>query len=277
MQQEGGSVSDHDHLPGCPGCEELIERERSARVAADEASRARDDFFLTLSHELRGPLNAIKSWVYLLRSGKLNPENTARALDTLERNVAAEARLITDMLDVSRIIAGQLCITRQPLVLATLVAESADTLRPMADGVGIQIETDCETTERLITADADRLRQVIENLVINAIKFTPPGGRVGVRVGYDASSATIAVHDNGRGITSDLLPHVFERFRQGPPSTKFRGLGLGLAIVHHIVDLHGGTVAATSEGEGLGATFTVTLPLGEPDAQIEGFARCLGR
>jgi signal transduction histidine kinase len=256
-------VSDHDHLPGCLACEELVEKERSARAKAEEASRARDDFFLTLSHELRGPLNAIKSWVYLLRSGKLSPENTARALDTLERNAAAEARLITDMLDVSRIIAGQLCITRQPIILATLVAESAETLRPMADGLGVQIDTDCEPTERVIAADADRLRQVIENLVINAIKFTPAGGRIGVRVDFDASSALIAVRDNGRGISADLLPHVFERFRQGCPSRQVHGLGLGLAIVHHIVALHGGPVGAKCDGEGLGATFTVTLPMAE--------------
>jgi signal transduction histidine kinase len=257
-----GPVTEHTDPPGCPGCEELLALERNARAAAEDASRAKDEFFLNLSHELRGPLSAIKNWVYLLRSGKLNEEDTAGALETLERNADAEARLITDMLDVSRIIAGQLRIELHPVDLAALVAESAATVRPAANGFDIRVDTEYETTDRILTADADRLRQVIENLLLNAIKFTPAGGRIVVRVGYDANSATIAVHDNGQGISSDLLPHVFERFRQGTfSSTHPGGLGLGLAIVEHIVDLHGGSVVAMSEGKALGATFTVTLPM----------------
>lgn len=256
-------MTEHNHPLGCPGCDELLMKEARAHATAEAASKAKDDFFLTLSHELRGPLNAIKSWVYLLRSGKLSAADMARALETVERNTDAEARLITDMLDVSRIIAGQLCIERRPVDLGILVAQSADTVRPSADGVGIHVDIDCEPTERVITADADRLRQVFENLLINAIKFTPAGGRIDVRVGYDAESASIAVRDTGQGISSDLLPHVFERFRQGAPNAMHRrGLGLGLAIVQHIVELHGGSVAATSRGEGQGATFTVHLPLG---------------
>lgn len=256
-------MPEHNHPAGCPGCDAQLAAEGRARDVAEAESRAKDDFFLTLSHELRGPLNAIKSWVYLLRSGRLSADDMARGLETVERNTDAEARLITDMLDVSRIIAGQLCIDRRPVDLATLVTESAETVRPSADGVGIHVDIECESTERVITADADRLRQVVENLLINAIKFTPAGGRIDVRVGYDDQSARIAVRDTGQGIDSKLLPHVFERFRQGAPnSTQHRGLGLGLAIVQHIVELHGGSVAATSEGEGLGATFTVNLPMG---------------
>ncbi len=262
-------MPEHNHPPGCPGCEELLRLEAGAREAAEAASKAKDDFFLTLSHELRGPLNAIKSWVYLLRSGRLSAADMARGLETVDRNTDAEARLITDMLDVSRIIAGQLCIERRPVDLATLVTESADTVRPSADGIGIHVDIQCEPTERVITADADRMRQVVENLLINAIKFTPAGGRIDVRVGYDDDSARIAVRDTGQGISSELLPHVFERFRQGAPNSRHRrGLGLGLAIVQHIVELHGGSVAATSEGEGLGATFTVNIPFG-----IAGSAR----
>lgn len=254
-------MSEGDHARGCQRCEELVALERKAYAAAQQAIRARDDFFLTLSHELRGPLSAIMGWVYLLRSGKLAPTETARALEIVERNADAEARLITDMLDVSRIISGQLRLIRAPVDLATFVTQSADSLRPRADRAGIAVDIDCEATDRVITADADRLRQVIENLLINAIKFSSAGGRITARVSYDAASAMIAVSDDGEGIAPDLLPHVFERFRQGPSASNLEGLGLGLSIVQHLVELHGGSVTATSKGEGLGATFCVTLPL----------------
>ncbi len=257
------AVPDHNHALECPACEESLARERSACAAAEEATRARDDFFLTLSHELRGPLNAIMSWVYLLQSGKLDAPAVVKALETVARNASTEARLITDMLDVSRIIAGQLRIAREPVDLATIIGESTDTVRPTADRRGVHLETEYNRTDGVITADPQRLRQVVENLLLNAIKFTPIGGRIAVRLGYDANAATIAVRDNGQGISSALLPHVFERFTQGTLNAPGGGLGLGLAIVRHIVALHGGNVVAHSDGVGLGATFTVTLPMDE--------------
>lgn len=256
-------MADHNHITprNCPGCDELLERERSARVTAEEASQARDDFFLNLSHELRGPLNAIKSWVYLLRSGELHGSDAARALDTIERNVNAEARLVTDLLDVSRIMAGQLRLEPLPLDLALLVAESAAAVRPAAEHREIALMASCDGAERVVAADPDRLRQVVDNLLTNAINYTPTGGKVSVHVAGSGELATITVSDTGRGITSSLLPHVFERFRQGDLTPDHpHGLGLGLSIVQHIVALHGGSVAATSAGEGRGATFTVTLP-----------------
>jgi signal transduction histidine kinase len=258
---KGTSVPDHNHPPGCAACDELIARERTARHAAEAANRAKDDFFLTLSHELRGPLNAILSWVYLLRSGKLDEATAARALETIERNAKAEGRLISDMLDVSRMIGSKIHLVLGPVNLATLVAEAVETVRPEIDKSGILVKIDSPHTMNSINADADRLRQVIENLLLNAVKFTPKGGQITVRLGYGAQYATIAVCDTGQGIRSEFLPHVFERFRQSDATaTRLGGLGLGLAIVEHLVGLHGGDIRATSKGEGEGATFTVTLP-----------------
>lgn len=254
-------MADHNHPTGCLACDELLARENAARVAADAANHAKDEFFLTLSHELRGPLNAILSWVYLLRSGKLDAAKTARALETIERNAKAEGRLISDMLDVSRIIGAKIRLALRPVDLATIVAESVETVRPEIDKGEIQVEVDAAEPTHTISADPDRLRQVMENLLLNAIKFTPRGGHITVRLGHDAENATIDVRDTGQGIRSALLPHVFERFRQSDATaTRLGGLGLGLAVVEHLVELHGGAVRAASKGEGEGATFTVTLP-----------------
>ena len=254
-------MADHNHPAGCVACDELIARENGARIAAEDANRAKDEFFLTLSHELRGPLNAILSWVYLLRSGKLDEATTARALETIERNAKAEGRLISDMLDVSRMIGGKIRLALRPVDLATLIAETVETVRPEIDKGDIHVEIDSSQPVDRITADPDRLRQVMENLLLNAIKFTPNGGRITVRLRADSQYATIAVCDTGQGIHSDFLPHVFERFRQSDTTaTRLGGLGLGLAIVEHLVELHGGAIRATSKGEGEGATFTVTLP-----------------
>src|SRR5581483_3132940 len=223
--------------------------------------RTKDDFFLSLSHELRGPLNAILNWVYLLRSGKLDAATAARALETIERNAKSEARLIGDMLDVSRMIGDKTRLALGPVDLSTLVAETVETVRPAIDESDIHVEIDSRQPIASITADPDRLRQVMENLLLNAIKFTPKGGQITVRLGSDAQYATIAVCDTGQGIRSEFLPHVFERFRQSDATpTRLGGLGLGLAIVEHLVELHGGMVKAASAGEGKGATFTVTLP-----------------
>lgn len=260
-------MTDHNHPSGCDACDEMRERERAANLAAEEALRDRDDFFLALSHELRGPLNAIQSWVYLLRSGKLDEATTARALDTIDRSVGAEARLVGDMLDVARVISGKFRLAMRPVDLATLVSESVESVRPVIDRGEIRVEIDSPRPIRSIAADPDRLRQVMENLLLNAIKFTPKGGRITVRLRGDGDNATIAVSDTGQGMRSDLVPHVFERFRQSDTtSTRIGGLGLGLAIVAHLVELHGGTIDAASAGEGLGATFTVSLPTHPTDA-----------
>jgi signal transduction histidine kinase len=226
-----------------------------------QASRAKDDFFLTVSHELRRPLSATLAWVSLLRSGKLDEATAARALETIERNAKAEERLIDDMLDVSRLVGGKIRLARRPVRLATLVAETIETVRPASDKGDIHVEMDARHGPDRISADPDRLRQVMENLLLNAIKFTPKGGRIVVRLGGDAQCATIAVCDTGRGIRPDLLPHIFERFWQGDAAaTRLGGLGLGLAIVERLVELHGGTIEAASGGEGKGATFTLILP-----------------
>ena len=259
-------MAHHNHPGGCSACDELLARENAARVSAEAANRAKDNFFLTLSHELRGPLNAITCWAHILRThGRLN-ETTKRAIETIERNAWAQARLIKDMFEMSQVIGGKIRLDRCPVDLAVLVAESAATVRPMASGRDIRIETDSPIGT--ISGDPDRLRQVIGNLLQNAIKFTPEGGRITVRLGATASFATIAVQDTGRGIGAEALPHVFDRFWQsGPTPTHVEGLGLGLAIVRHLVELHGGTVAATSQGESHGATFTVTLPTAAPTSE----------
>jgi signal transduction histidine kinase len=255
------TVTEHNHSLRCIACEELQERERAARKIAAAANAAKEDFFLTLSHELRGPLNAIVSWVYLLRSGKLDAETTARALETIDRSATAEARLIGDMLDVSRIVGNKIRLVMREVDIAALAAEMIDTIRPMIDKAEIHVVIDSPRAVERITADPDRLRQVMENLLVNAVKFTPKGGSIVVRLGSDADNVFIAVADSGQGIRSELLPHVFERFRQSDATTtSLDGLGLGLAIVEHLVELHGGAVSAASAGEGQGATFTVTLP-----------------
>lgn len=255
-------MPDHNHSVECAACDEMLARESAARIAAETANHAKDAFFLTLSHELRGPLNAILSWVHLLRSGKLDAATAARALDTIDRSAHAEARLIGDMLDVSRIIGNKIRLALAPVHLGALVAESVETLRPAIDSGEIHVSIDAPPPPlACVIGDPGRLRQVMDNLLLNAIKFTPRGGHIAVRLGCDAGQATIAVCDTGEGIPLDLLPHVFERFRQSDATaTRLGGLGLGLAIVEHLVDLHGGSIRATSAGEGKGATFTVTLP-----------------
>jgi signal transduction histidine kinase len=246
-------VAKHDH-PRCTACDELQEE-------SEAASRAKDDFFLTLSHELRGPLNAITGWVHVLRTRALADPLAARAVETIERNVRAQARLITDMLDISQVITGKLRLVHRSVDLAALVTESAQSLGPSSDGREIRVET--ESTVGTISADPDRLRQVMDNLLHNALKFTPEGGRITVRVVGNATNVAIAVQDSGTGIRPDVLPHVFERFWQDESRTQVGGLGIGLAVVRHLVELHGGTVSAASEGENHGATFTVTLPVRE--------------
>jgi signal transduction histidine kinase len=243
--------------------ERLLVLEQSARQQAEEANRLKDEFLATLSHELRTPLNAILGWVQVLRTGKLDEAAAARALETIERNARAQAQLIGDLLDVSRIITGKLRLDLRPVELHRVIDAALESVRPAADAKGIQLAVSLGSLASPLLGDSDRLQQVVWNLLSNGIKFTPPGGRVEVRVRESAGSALIQVSDTGIGIRPDFLPFVFDRFRQaeGASNRSHSGLGLGLSIVRHIVELHGGTVAVDSTGEEQGATFTVQLPM----------------
>ena len=226
------------------------------------AHRAKEDFLATLSHELRTPLNAMLGWTRLLRIGKLDAEGTARALETIERNARLQEQLIADILDVSRIVTGKLRLELRPTDLAPLVENTLDTLRPSADAKSITLNTALQALGTVL-GDADRLEQVVWNLVVNAIKFTPTGGEITVSLEHHGGSAVLTVSDTGEGISPDVLPYVFDRFRQGDASVTrpHGGLGLGLSMVRHIVELHGGKSSVMSAGRGAGATFIVQLPL----------------
>jgi PAS domain S-box-containing protein len=229
----------------------------------DAANRAKEDFLATLSHELRTPLNAMLGWTRLLRLGRLDSDGTARALETIERNARLQEQLIADILDVSRIVTGKLRLEVRPIELAVLLEAAADSIRPAAEGKGITVDLAVGFRGRVV-GDPDRLQQVIWNLLTNAVKFTPSGGRIGVSLSRLGSVAELSVTDNGEGIAPELLPYIFDRFRQGDTSVTrpHGGLGLGLAIVRHIVELHGGRVQVFSAGANRGATFTVHLPTG---------------
>ncbi|HEV8579353.1 MAG TPA: ATP-binding protein [Thermoanaerobaculia bacterium] len=241
----------------------LLVLEQKARRQAEEANRLKDDFLATLSHELRTPLNAILGWGQVLRAGKLDETSTARALETIERNARSQAKLIADLLDISRIITGKLSIDFKPVELHRIIDAALDSVGPAADAKGIQLAVFLSPLTSPVLGDADRLQQVVWNLLSNAIKFTPHGGRVEIRLREVGAEAAIKVSDTGIGIRPEFLPHVFDRFRQADSSvTRAQGgLGLGLSIVRHLTELHGGTVEVDSQGEGLGTTFTVKLPL----------------
>lgn len=239
----------------------LLVREQSARSAADAANRARDDFFSTISHELRGPLNAILGWVGVLRSGPLDEARTTHGLETIERNARAQARLISDLLDVSRIIGGRLRLEMREVDLVEVIDQMAESVLPVAESRNIHVQTHLPPAGVTVSADRSRIEQVMENLFSNALKFTPRDGRVDVRLACDDGQARITVSDSGRGIRPEFLPYVFDRFRQADGTVaRNGGLGLGLTIVRHLVELHGGAIDVASAGEGLGATFAVTLP-----------------
>lgn len=243
----------------------LLVRERNARRHAEEADRLKDEFLATLSHELRTPLTSILGWASMIRNGEVEGSSAERAIETIERNARSQARLIDDLLDVSRIITGNLRLDLNPLNLAPIVAAAVDALRPTADAKGIQLHTNFSPTTLLVRGDANRLRQVIWNLLSNAIKFTPRAGIVRIELMCDDPVVRLVVSDTGEGISAEFLPYVFDRFRQaeGSISRKQGGLGLGLAVVRHLLELHGGTVSAKSEGIGAGSTFTVDLPMAE--------------
>jgi PAS domain S-box-containing protein len=238
------------------------ERER-ALAEAREASRAKDQFLATLSHELRTPLNAVVGWAHMLRSGKLDPATTERAIDSIDRNARAQSQLISDILDISRIVSGKLRLNVRPVELTPVVEAAVDTVRPSAEARGVRLQTVLDPAAGPVSGDSDRLQQVVWNLLSNAVKFTPRNGRITVRLSRVNSHVEIRVEDNGMGIGADFLPHVFERFRQrdGSPSRQHGGLGLGLALVKHLVELHGGTVECASPGDNLGSVFIVKLPL----------------
>ncbi|HEY7169896.1 MAG TPA: ATP-binding protein [Vicinamibacterales bacterium] len=230
---------------------------------AEDANRLKDEFLATLSHELRTPLNSVLGWARLLASGKLDHEQTVRGVQAIERAGWAQSRLIEDLLDISRIVAGRLTIAPRPTVVQPIVDTVRQSLQVAAAAKRITLSATVDPKIGPINADPDRLQQIIWNLTSNAIKFTPSGGRVGINVSADDQRMRIAVSDNGIGFTPDAAAHLFERFRQGDSSTtrQYGGLGLGLGIVRHLVEAHGGTVSAHSAGPRFGATFDVVLPL----------------
>ncbi len=242
--------------------ERLLASEKEARAQAEEASRLKDEFLAVVSHELRTPLNAIMGWASLLRMRKLDGQ-TARAIETIERNAQTQNQLIGDLLDVSRIVSGQLRLNIRQFELGSVIEAAIEVVRPSADAKSIRLQPLLDPAAGPVAGDPDRLQQVFWNLLSNAVKFTPKGGRVQVRLQRMNSRAEVIVSDTGKGIDSKLLPVIFDRFRQGDSSTtrEYGGLGLGLAIVRHLVELHGGVVHARSDGEGKGAEFTVQLPL----------------
>ena len=240
----------------------LLASEKLARSEAERANRLKDEFLATISHELRNPLNAIMGWAHMMRLGKLTPANTERAVETIYRNAKSQAQLVADLLDVSRIISGKLRLDVRTVDLIYIVNAAIDSIRPAADAKGIRLQTILDPAAGPISGDADRLQQIVWNLLTNAVKFTPKAGKIQVKVQRIDSHVEIVVSDSGVGISKEFLPYVFDRFRQADASTTriHGGLGLGLSIVRQLVDLHGGSVSVQSEGEGTGASFTITLP-----------------
>lgn len=236
-----------------------------ARAEAETANRMKDEFLATVSHELRTPLNAIMGWSHLLRSGRLDQSTVTRAVETIERNAKSQAQLIEDILDVSRMITGKLRVNNEPVDIAAVINAAIDSVQLAADAKEIGLGVTFDPSARHTVGDSSRLQQVVWNLLANAIKFTPTGGRVEVKVERADRNLQLRISDTGCGITPDFLPFIFDYFRQADSTTTRTngGLGLGLAIVRRIVELHGGTVTAESAGEGRGSTFTIKLPLAE--------------
>ncbi|HKZ74827.1 MAG TPA: response regulator, partial [Steroidobacteraceae bacterium] len=243
--------------------EVALAREQALRVQAEELSRLKDEFLATMSHELRTPLNAIFGWITLLRTRQLDDATRRRAIETIDRNARSQRRLIEDLLDVSRIVSGKVTLELGSLDMRRVVETAIETMQPAAQGKSIKIVPLLDTSVGTIRGDPARLQQVVCNLLSNAIKFTHAGGHVEVCLARRNGDAEITVRDDGQGIQPAFLPYVFDRFRQedGSIGRRHGGLGLGLAIVRHLVELHGGTVSADSQGEGFGAAFTVRLPV----------------
>jgi signal transduction histidine kinase/ActR/RegA family two-component response regulator len=237
--------------------------EQMARAEAETANRMKDEFLATVSHEIRTPLNAIIGWSHLMRSGRLDQATMARAMETIDRNAKAQAQLIEDILDVSRVITGKLRLRNEPVDIASVINAAIDSVQLAIDSKDLNLEVTLDPSARHTFGDPGRLQQVVWNLLSNAIKFTPSGGRIEIKVKRSEGNLQIRVSDTGHGISREFLPYIFDRFRQadGTTTRNHGGLGLGLAIVRHLVELHGGSIAADSAGAGEGATFTITLPL----------------
>ena len=242
---------------------ELLDRERLAREEAETVNRIKDEFLATLSHELRTPLNSIIGWIELLRTGTIDESKIDKAIDIIDRNAKIQDQLIDDLLDVSRIIRGSMKLNLQPILLNEAIVASIDTILPTAEAKKIAINIQLDTDTIKIKADRQRLQQIFWNLLINAVKFTPTDGTVTISSKILVNTVAIEIADTGQGIEDDVLPYIFDRLRQAETKCSTRtkgGLGLGLAIVRHLVELHGGQVTAQSRGTGLGATFTVEFP-----------------
>ena len=241
---------------------ELLTRERDARQEAEAANRLKDEFLATLSHELRTPLNAIMGWASMLKQDALDAEGRGRALEIIERNARSQQQLISDILDVSKIIRGQLRLDMQPVNIVDSLRAALDSVTPTADAKRQSLTVTLPDEPVVVAGDRERLQQIFWNLLSNALKYTPQRGAIEVVLSSTNSDVEVTISDTGVGIPPEVLPHVFERFRQGEggPTREFGGLGLGLAIVRHLTEMHGGSVRASSKGVGHGAAFTVTLP-----------------
>jgi signal transduction histidine kinase/ActR/RegA family two-component response regulator len=255
--------------------EQLLVREQMARAEAERANRLKDEFLATVSHELRTPLNAIIGWSHLLGNNSLDAAMAARAVETIERNARSQAQLVEDILDVSRVITGKLRLDMEPVDAAAVINAAIDSVQLAADSKAIQLAVILDTSARRVSGDSSRLQQIVWNLLSNAIKFTPSGGRVEIRLERVEADAQIRVSDTGQGFSPEFLPFIFDRFRQadGTSTRRHGGLGLGLAIVRHLAELHGGSVHADSPGEGLGSTFIVRLPLAPSAERARGRSR----
>jgi PAS domain S-box-containing protein len=241
--------------------EKLLASELEARRLAEDNSRVKDEFLATVSHEIRSPLNAIRGWTLILR-GEPDQETLRHALDTIDRNVVSQSQIIEDLLDISRMVSGQLKLEMQPIDLVDVVAAAVDNISPTAEAKEVEVVTTLEPSPIFVTGDGDRIQQVLWNLLSNAIKFTPAGGSVKVSVRADSDSAELVVRDDGIGIPNDFLPFVFDRFRQADGGKKRRhgGLGLGMSIVKNLVEMHDGSISVQSPGEGQGTAFTIKIP-----------------
>lgn len=250
----------------------LLVKEREARAEADRANRIKDEFLATLSHELRNPLNAILGWASILRADSSNREELATGLDVIERNTQLQAKLIADLLDMSRILSGKVHLDFKPTNLLSLAKEAVETIRIMAEEKNITVTAPVDAPPVIVSGDSARLQQIIWNLLTNGVKFTPPGGTLDLSIICGQDRAELVVTDSGAGIDPLFLPHVFDRFRQADASStrKYGGLGLGLSIVKHLTEMHHGTVQVFSPGVGKGATFKITLPLFLPSAESVG-------
>ncbi len=240
----------------------LFEEMQKARESAEVANRLKDEFLATLSHELRTPLNAVLGWTSLVRSTAMDEARRARALETIERNALLQQKIVEDLLDVSKIIAGQLRLEKEPIPFRPIVEAAVESIRPTAGAKNVRVTLELDDDPAIVIGDQRRLQQIVWNLLSNSVKFTPDGGSIRVALAVTEACVELVVADTGIGISPEFLPHVFERFRQGDARTSraHGGLGLGLAIVRHLTEMHGGTVAAVSAGEGKGATFVVRLP-----------------